>query len=242
MIATRSTAERVAELHGLGIDAVQLALGPGLAFSGLEALAQAETAVILLPPGTRKGSGHEFPEKISRLISGLKKAGIHRVVFASSTAVYPSRNREVDETEIAPPDTQAGRILFEAEKHILKDPGIQGIVVRFAGLCGPGREVGRLLAGRTDLPGGDSPVNLIHQRDAVGLLMTVIEHRPWGQIFNGCAPGHPAKSDLYPDAAKALGLTPPVFSHASAPFKKVSGDKISRQLGFIYRYPDPSAW
>lgn len=242
VVATRSTPENVAELHALGIDAIQLALGPSLECSSLESLMEIATAVILLPPGTRRGCGSLLPEKISNLIPALIELGINHVIFTSSTSVYPSDDREIDETETRPPDTDTGRILLEAEKRIMENSGIHGTIIRFAGLCGPGREPGRLLAGRNDLPGGDNPVNLIHQQDAIELLVTVISHRPSGRIFNGCAPCHPAKSDLYPNAAESMGLTPPLFSQASARFKKVRGDKICQELGFVYRYPDPSTW
>ncbi|MGH8550513.1 MAG: SDR family oxidoreductase [Methylococcales bacterium] len=242
VVATRSTPGHVAELQGRGIYAIQLVLGPSLECGSLESLKGISTAVILLPPGTRAGCGGLFPEKISNLISALIDTGINHVIFTSSTSVYPAHNRDVDETETSPPDTETGRVLLEAEKRVLETPGIQGTIIRFAGLCGPGREPGRLLAGRSDLRGGDNPVNLIHQQDAIELLATVINHRSRGRIFNGCAPCHPAKSDLYPKAAESMGLAPPVFSRASAPFKKVRADKICRELGFVYRYPDPCSW
>ncbi|MCI0667205.1 MAG: hypothetical protein L0Y38_10020 [Methylococcaceae bacterium] len=242
VVATRSTPEHVAELQGRGIEAIRLLLGPSLECSNPKSLIGLSTAVILLPPRTGAGCGGFFPEKISNLIRALVDAGINHVIFTSSTSVYPAENREVDETEIRPPDSDVGRILLEAEKMILTDSRIHGTIIRFAGLCGPGREPGRLLAGRDNLPGANNPVNLIHQQDAIALLLTVIEHRPWGQIFNGCAPCHPTKSDLYPSAAKSMGLVAPVFSHAGARFKKVRGDKICKELGFVYHYPDPSTW
>lgn len=241
-MATRSTPENVAQLQRMGIETIQLTLQPTLESSEFECLSGITMAVILLPPGVRKGCGSRFPEKIANLISGLKRLKVSRMIFTSSTSVYPSDNREVDETEVALPDTVSGRILLEAEKRIMEDRGTDGIIVRFAGLCGPGREPGRLLAGKAHLRGSNNPVNLIHQQDAVDLLVTLINHRPWGQIFNGCAPGHPIKSHLYLNAAKAMRLVPPEFTPASIPFKKVNGDKICRQLGFAYRYPDPIRW
>jgi nucleoside-diphosphate-sugar epimerase len=242
VVATRSTAERVTALQGLGIDAIQLVLGPSLECSSLESLTGISTAVILLPPGTRSGHGRLFPEKISNLIPALIEAGASRVIFTSSTSVYPSDNREVDESETSLPDTEPGRILLEAEQRILGNPRIHATIIRFAGLCGPGREPGRLLAGRIDLPGGGNPVNLIHQQDAIDLLLSVIKQRPRSRIFNACAPCHPARSELYPKAARSMGLDPPLFNQASAPFKKVRGDQICTELGFVYRYPDPSTW
>ncbi len=242
VIATRSTPENVTELKDLGIAAIQLALRPGLECGSLESLRGIAIAIILLAPGIRKGCASQFAERISNLISGLKTVAISQVIFASSISVYPSDNREVDENEAEPPDSESGRILLEAEKRIIEDSSIQATVIRFAGLCGPGREPGRLLAGKDNLSGADNPVNLIHQQDAIEVLHSLIEHRPWGRIFNACAPCHPAKSNLYPSAAIAMGLAPPRFNQASARYKRVRGDKIREELGFVYRHPDPADW
>ncbi|MGR9106013.1 MAG: hypothetical protein ACU843_03685, partial [Gammaproteobacteria bacterium] len=179
---------------------------------------------------------------ISNLIAGLKDVGIGRVIFSSSTTVYPALNRAVDETESAAPDTEAGRILFEAEHRILAEPDVESVIIRFAGLCGPGREPGSFLAGRKNVPGGDDPVNLIHQQDAIDLLCAVLSRQPWGQVFNGCAPGHPSRYEIYHSAAEAMGLAPPVFGHGESRFKVVLADKACKQLGFVYRHPDPLLW
>lgn len=241
-MATRSTESNAAKLKSQGINAIQLALRPTLDSSKLESLRGINVAVVLLPPGVRKGVGEQFLEKISNLLSGLKKLNISRIIFSSSTSVYPAGNRLVDETDTFPPDTATGRILLDAENRIIQEPGIEEVIVRFAGLCGPGREPGRLLAGKTNIGGGHNPVNLIHQQDAVDLLIFLICHWPWGQIFNACAPLHPNKSDLYPSAAKKLGLVPPEFIQKDIPYKKVNGDKICRDFGFVYRLPDPCTW
>jgi nucleoside-diphosphate-sugar epimerase len=242
VIATCSTRDRVSELENQGIQTIRLVLTPDLECSSLLSLKGFGIAVVLLPPRARTGGGWIFPKKISNLISGLKTVGINRVVFTSSTSVYPSNNREVNEAETAMPDSETGRILVEAEKRVMSDPEIQSLVIRFAGLCGPGRDPGHLLAGRDNLRGGDTPVNLIHSSDAVELLINLIEKQPWGQVFNGCAPEHPLKRDLYPAAAERMGLAPPIFNRESDAFKKVKADKICRQLGFVYRYPDPRQW
>ena len=61
-----------------------------------------------------------------------------------------------------------GQIVREArlERHLglLAPPHC---AVRFAGLIGPARPPGRFLAGRTDLAGGERPVNLVQQIDCL---------------------------------------------------------------------------
>lgn len=242
VVATRSNLANCSLLQNQGINAIRLALNPEVECSQREALSKSSIAIILLPPGTRKESGHEFPEKISNLVAVLKNLGLSRMILASSTSVYPSQNREVDETEVIVPDTESGRILLRAEESMMQRTGLQAIVVRLAGLCGPGREPGRFLAGKKDLAGASNPVNLIHQNDATDLLVRLIHHQPWGQRFNACAPVHPSRSQLYTHAARAMQLDPPGFNAKPSPFKQVNGDKVCKQTGFVYRHPNPIDW
>lgn len=242
VVATRSNSANCSLLQNQGINAIRLVLNPEVECSQLEALSKSSIAIILLPPGIRKGSGHEFPEKISNLAAALKMLGLTRMILASSTSIYPSQNCEVDETAVIVPDTESGRILLRAEESLMQRTGIQAIVVRLAGLCGPGREPGRLLAGKKDLAGASNPVNLIHQSDATDLLVRLIHHQPWGQVFNACAPLHPSRSQLYTHAARAMQLYPPEFNTKTSPFKQVDGDKICKQTGFVYHHPNPADW
>lgn len=242
VLATRSNPERVRDLKARGVDTIALALNPDFACAEKERLKGISNALIMLPPGIRKGGGECFVQRIENLLAALDEAGVRRVILTSSTSIYPEINREVDETHELTLDTSGARILNAAENAVLKYPGIDGIVVRLAGLCGPGREPGRLLAGKVNVPGGNHPVNLIHQQDAVEILFCVLRRARGGQIFNACAPGHPLKQDLYPRAAQALGLSPPVFRHSDQGFKIVRADKVCSQLGFVYEHPEPSDW
>lgn len=62
---------------------------------------------------------------------------------------------------------------------------------RLAGLVGPSRHPGRWLAGKTGLPGGNAPVNLVHQDDVIGILLRVLENNMLGDVFDVCANERP---------------------------------------------------
>ncbi len=242
IIATRSSKTNARQSTIAGIPTIDLSLQPSMDCDSFNLLHSADIAIILLPPRTQMNIGGPYIKKICNLSNTLKAGGLNKIIFVSSTSVYPLQNRFVDETESIAPRTLTGQALFEAEYALLQDKDLYCTIIRFAGLCGPDREPGKLLAGRHNVRGGENPVNLIHQQDAIDILITLINHQPWGEIFNGCAPMHPKKTDLYPKAAKNLGLDPPTFDTTTSRYKLVSTEKICHLLGFNYRHPDPMLW
>ena len=241
VIATRPTENGVETLLSRNITTILLSLNPELYAPYLSRIANSDIAVVLIPPRASRGQTN-YPEQIEQLVTGLVFYGVNKIIFASSTSVYPLVNRQVDESEPIPDSDNPRKLVRAAELVVVKNPKIKSIVVRFAGLCGPGREPGRLLAGRKDLNGGSNPVNLIHQQDAVSILTGLIEYEPWQEIFNACAPMHPIKAQLYTDAALKLGLEVPIFNSSEENFKQVDASKICRSIDFSYSLPDPNQW
>lgn len=112
---------------------------------------------------------------LSNLIEALLGQGQQprRMLFTSSTAVYAQNDGEwVDETSPAEPLGFSGRRLLEAESLLHASP-FASVVVRLAGIYGPGR--GRMVSsvrdGTATCP--DGPVvftNRIHRDDCAGVL------------------------------------------------------------------------
>jgi len=86
-------------------------------------------------------------------------------------------------------------------------------------------------------------VNIIHQTDAVGVLMALLQQPSWKhQHYHAAAPQHPARRDFYVAAAQLSGLVPPVFSEISGgPFKIVSPARLVHDTGYVFVHPDPMA-
>jgi nucleoside-diphosphate-sugar epimerase len=92
-----------------------------------------------------------------------------RYVYTSSTGVYGDHGGDwVDETTRVDPTTAKTRVLAEAEAVALAaDGGIDGTIVRLAGLYGPGRSrLDRYLEG----PVTEGYLNMIHRADAAGAI------------------------------------------------------------------------
>lgn len=84
-------------------------------------------------------------------------------------------------------------------------------ILRFAGLIGGERHPGKILSGKTNLPGRLWPVNLIHRDDAVSFTKMVIEKKIQNKVINVVSDSHPTREDYYTNYCLRNNLTPPHF-------------------------------
>ena len=155
-------------------------------------------------------------------------------MFASSTAVYGDNNTVVTEDTPARPETESGKQLLEAEA-LLANAKFKTTVLRFGGLTGEDRQPVKYLAGRDNLENPDGPVNLIHQKDCIGIMLAVIEKDCWGEIFNAVAPYHPTREEHYTRQAQAMNLPLPKFNHEKPSVgKTVSSGKVFEVLEYAF--------
>lgn len=191
--------------------------------------------LIAIPPKTRAGEGVDFIHKIEKIINAIKRHGVKKVIFISSTGVYADLNNQVDENTNPQPNTEAGRVLFVAENLFRQEATFKTTIIRFAGLIGPGRAPGRFFAGKKDIPNGNTPVNLVHLDDCIGLTKAIINKDAFGYLFNGCAPDHPIKSAFYTRAAADAGLEKPEFIDELREWKIVKSVNVEAILKYRFK-------
>jgi len=197
----------------------------------------ADVLIIAIPPGRKSDPEFRHPKEIQQLIPHIRSS---KVIFISSTSVYPDTNGIVDEQCDLIPDSSSGRALKKAEVLLRESCGLRLTVVRFSGLIGGERMPGRFLAGKSEVENPDAPVNLIHQTDCVRVLMEIIRQNAFGYIFNACADEHPTRRNYYTGEARKLGLIPPEFAAVSnGSYKIVDASFLKSKLGFEFQYPDP---
>lgn len=155
------------------------------------------------------------------------------IIFISSTSVYGEKQFIVDEDTNPIPDTENGKILIEEEEWIKSFDFFT--IIRFGGLIGQNRHPGKFLSGRTGLGGGNYPVNLIHQEDAVQFTKMILEKKMTGEVYNLVHPNHPSRRDYYENYCRVHHLDLPHFLEQSDEGKKVSSLKASR----IYSFRQP---
>ena len=196
---------------------------------------KSDIVVVTVPPSSGNYAG-----KLEKISKFLGAEGVKKVLFTSTTSVYPNTQAEVVETDAAyVKSPHSGVVMLAMEDILRKSSDFETTFIRFAGLYGPGRHPGRFLAGKSGLKGAQNPVNLVHQQDCVAILTEVILQDCWGETFNACANEHPSREVFYTQAAKSLGLPAPQFTGESAPYKIINSDKLRKMLGYRYLHPDP---
>jgi nucleoside-diphosphate-sugar epimerase len=198
-----------------------------------------DVLIVNIPPRRVANIEEIYPAQVAQLLPYIHEAGIKRVVFVSSTSVYPEANREVTEIESLLPDKASGLACLRAEQLLLTDPAFRTTVLRFGGLIGPGRHPHRFMQYGVTNSGGNIPVNLIHLDDCIAIIQYIIEKEIWGEVLNACCPEHPTRREFYSRAAIQAGIAPPVFSDdTDLSYKKVSSSKLTN-VGYRFRYQSP---
>lgn len=195
---------------------------------------QVDTLIITMTPQSKK--------RYRKLIEYVEKSPVKKILFVSSTAVYPANNDVVHEKDaVYMKSVHSGRVMLELEELFTGNDSFETTVIRFCGLFGPARIPGRFMAGFRDLKGGDNPVNMIHLDDCVQILWRIIERDIWGDVFNACSDHHPSRKEFYKIAADSAGLAPPEFSNKQEPdkYKVVSSDKLKEKLDYSFIHPNP---
>lgn len=201
---------------------------------------ESEILVVNIPPGRRPDIEAYYLQQMTALVQVIEKSPVKKVLFVSSTSVYPDVDREVTEEETLYADKASGKALLRAERLFLQNRQFKTTVLRFCGLYGPGRNPGRFLAGKVLQTSGRAGVNLIHLDDCLQIIRQIVEQEAWGEIFNACADEHPAKKDFYLLAARASGLAAPQFNgEEEEHFKIINSKKLKASLGYRFRHPDP---
>lgn len=195
---------------------------------------QAEILVIAVPPGrTEQGRADylKFFQKFSQL---QLPPCLQHILFVSSTSVYGDCNAIVDEETMPQSDEPAGQLIAAVEQLLAALP-IPVCLLRCGGLIGPQRHPGRFFAGRSAIPNGMAPVNLIHLEDVLAISSYAVQENLSGPL-NAVAPSHPSRSEFYTRAALAAGLASPSFQEGLLQWKQV---EPSRLLAANYQFKHP---
>ena len=166
--------------------------------------------LISIPPGrkTIEQNPDIFRSIIYQLTQDINKLHYQAmIIFLSSTSVYSEKSGIQDEKSLCQPEKESGKVLLWAEE-FLSYYFSRLLVLRLGGLFGKNRELRNLFNkkifnqqkkwNREQL---SSPVNLIHQRDAINFISKLIEHyryrESFYEIYNLVHPDHPSRGDFY---------------------------------------------
>lgn len=242
VLGSSTRLEKVEILRKKGLDAVRFALEPDPKGTDYQRLFDSKILVVTLPPRSRQGDGEAYLQQLASLRDLITGTEVKQVLFISSTGIYPNdiKSSPYTEAEQINASNAGNPILYQAEALMGTSPTFDFTVLRMGGLMGADRIPVTYFSGREQVV-GHTRVNFIHQTDAARMIAWVINQGLWNQTFNGVAPEHPFRREVYQHNASALGIPLP------ASFQEATDEEVGRLIssekivftGFTFEYPDP---
>lgn len=167
-----------------------------------------------------------------------------RFVYVSSTSVYGQRDgSEVDESAPTEPVEPSGHIVLAAER-TLRQHLPDAVILRFAGIYGPGRLLREqsIRAGEPIPADPEKFLNLIHVDDGVQAVLAACERAPAGATFNVADDAPPRRREFYGTLARLLAAPPVRFTSPpdgdSPANRRISNRTLRQMLGVNLYYAD----
>ena len=191
------------------------------------------------PRRGRDGYRETYLEATRNLLLALERRPPKTLLCISSTRVYgEARGAWVDEATPPEPDSDEGRILLEAERLVLSS-SIPSMVLRLAGIYGPGRDRRRLLSAPQETSELSGYLNQIHLDDVVGVIALLLSRGTPGEVYLGVDEEPVSKAVFYPWLAEQAGIDWPTRAGApAAPSGKRCSNRKLKALGYRFRHPD----
>jgi nucleoside-diphosphate-sugar epimerase len=253
--ATTASMARAEELNAQGIDTEILSLPLTEVLEKPLSVFSMHTLIICIPPRLKQGLTN-YADNVANIVALAEKYEVKKLIMISSSAVYNGLSGKVDETSLLDFSANKVKSLHDAEQMVIAFTGNKNIL-RLSGLVGPKRHPGRFLSASKLHNNGSSQVNLIHQSDAVGLIVALINNdEPCDVnnvadkvIFNGVSSTDCSRKVFYQAATKALDLDIPNFEPLSVEkpisfpeSKQVIGKKAVDKLKYNYIHADLLTW
>jgi nucleoside-diphosphate-sugar epimerase len=185
-----------------------------------------------------------YVDGLSNVLAALRRPV--RFLYVSSTSVYGQlHSEEVDEGAVTEPCEESGRVVLEAEM-LLRERLPAAIILRFAGIYGPGRLLSRaaIKSGAALARDPDRLLNLIHVEDGAQAIIAADERGSPGTVYN-VSDGQPVtRREFYTSLARLVHAPPPQFTPSESNVgacRRIVNRKMLEELGVELRYPGYAA-
>ncbi len=217
--------------------------------AGLTNLPTVETAVYCVGLDRSAGQSMQrvYVDGLAHVLAAWKTPA-ERLLYVSSTGVYgQTEGEDVDETAATEPTEESGRVVLEAEQ-VLRHRLPQAVILRFAGIYGPGRLMrAQALRDNESLAGNpESFLNLIQVADGAAAVLAAEARAAAGSTYIVCDDCPVRRRDFYSRLAQLLGTPPPRFEpwpsdrplppHLKAN-RRLSNRRARTELGWKLLYP-----
>lgn len=205
---------------------------------------------ILYAVGMDRSSGKSMRDVY---VGGLTKildriASSSRFIYVSSTSVYGQTDGSiVNEESLTEPAEESGKIILECEQ-LIRSRLSHAVILRFAGIYGPGRIIRRdaISRGETIICDPEKWLNMIHVEDGARAVVAIEKHFTPKQIFNVVDNEPVRRRDYYREMGRCLNSPEVKFELPSAgqtagphdsTNRRISNKKLKSSLNFEFLYP-----
>ena len=231
------TRSRSDEIRSLGIEPI---LGDVTRPTSLQL---PHVATVLYAIGLDRTAGRSMREVylggLTNVLNNLPRP--KAFVYISSTSVYGQDDGGwVDEASPTEPVEESGRIVLECER-LLRDRLPEAIILRFAGIYGPGRVIRRaaIEKGESIATDPEGWLNLIHVDDGANAILAAAERGRPGATYNVVDNQPMTRREFYSEMASLLGAPAPRLTSAvERTNRRINNGRLSSELGVETQYPD----
>ena len=211
VFATTRSASRATEFKSQGLYPIICdVLDP----ASLQSLPQVESIVYCIGLDSSAGVSMRslYVDGLANALAALTQP-LPRFLYVSSTSVYgQTGGEEVDENAITEPQEGSGKVVLEAEQ-LLRTRLPSSIILRFAGIYGPGRLMRSktIKSGKPIIGDAEKWLNLIHVEDGATAIGAADHRAAAGSLFNISDNSPVRRRDFYIKLAQVLGAPQPRF-------------------------------
>ena len=231
------TRSRSHELLSLGVEPI---LGD-VTDPALLQLPSVET--VLYAVGLDRSTGRPMREVylggLTNVLNALPRP--KKFVYVSSTSVYgQSDGGWVDESSPTEPVEESGRIVLECER-LLRERLPESIILRFAGIYGPGRVIRRasIEKGESFTTDPNGWLNLIHVDDGAVAVLAAAVRGEAGETYNVVDDRPMTRREFYTEMAALLGAPEPRFTPAvERTNRRIHNRRLRSELSVELQFPD----
>jgi len=232
-----STKSKIKTLKLAGVNPFLLQLSSEKIVGNIDAcLDHCKILILNIPPGLRKNPAQDYLGMMQLLVPHIENSSIENLLFISTTSVYEDTVETpiLDETSKTSSSTVASKLLI-VEQLFKNNSKFRTTILRFSGLIGENRHPAKYLSGKTGVKNPEAPINLIHQKDCIQIIASIINHNAWEELFNASSPSHPSRVNYYKQVCRDLNLPLPQFDYSKTSVGKIiSSEKLARELDYRF--------
>lgn len=198
-----------------------------------------DTIIINIPPGLRRNPNKNHVNELLHLIAAIKNHNIKNVLYISSTSVFKNDYGfpKIIDTTVPNATTNSGKQLIKIEQKLKNNADFNTTILRFGGLFSTDRHPANNLSKRKNILNPEAPINLIHRKDCIQIINTIIKNDLWNLELNASYPKHTNKKSYYSNYCKLNELPLPQFNLSEkSKGKIIDSTKLVQLLNYSFKH------